>query len=220
MILPLTSDMNILDHFLAGCSGLMLTGGGDVNPSRYRAKLTASEHKALSGVDDVRDAMEIYLVRQAVRLAVPVFGICRGIQLMNVAFGGTLIPDLPGHRNPKPDALAHRLEWSKPTQMPVCGRVNTSHHQAVDRSRTDLEPVARAREVTLRQWSDLEMKFFRAVQFQPDDGSRAAIGGCQRPSTLGGTESGSASGCSLGAGWLRCRPNETPCSRAYALTHA
>src|SRR5437763_1035177 len=84
MILPLTNDRAVLDHFLSNCQGLLLTGGGDVNPRRYGGK----PHPKIFGVDDVRDEMEIYLVRKAQKRDLPVLGICRGIQLMNVAFGG------------------------------------------------------------------------------------------------------------------------------------
>ena len=168
LILPLTSDRKVLDHFLTSCGGLMLIGGGDVNPRRYRAKLTAAEREALSGVDDVRDAMEIYLVKKAARQDMPVFGICRGIQVMNVAFGGTLLPDLPGHRNPKPDALAHPLEWTEPRQLPVCKRVNTSHHQAVDRVADGFEVVARAPDGVVEAMEWPGKRFCCAVQFHPE----------------------------------------------------
>src|SRR5438876_7456743 len=140
LVLPLTSDRRALDRFLESCNGLMLTGGGDVNPRRYRGKT----HPKIFGVDDTRDEMEIYLAKRAAKRDLPVFGICRGIQVMNVAFGGTLIADLPGHRNPQPDALAHGLDWSRSRQLPACERVNTSHHQAVDRVAGKFAVVARA----------------------------------------------------------------------------
>ncbi len=164
LILPLTNDERVLDHFLESCDSLLLTGGGDVNPRRYGGK----SHPKIFGVDDVRDEMEIYLLKRALKQDTPLLGICRGIQIMNVAFGGTLIPHLTGHSNPKPDALAHRLEWDSPKLLPVCERVNTSHHQAVDRVADGFEVVARAPDGVVEAMELPGKRFFCAVQFHPE----------------------------------------------------
>ena len=160
LVLPLTSDRHALDRFLKSCDGLLLTGGGDVNPHRYGGK----SHPKIFGVDDKRDEMEIYLVKQAARRDLPVLGICRGIQVMNVAFGGTLIPHLPGHRRPK----LHRVKWTRPRRLPVCERVNTSHHQAVERVAKGFEVVARAPDGVVEAMEWPGKRFFCAVQFHPE----------------------------------------------------
>ena len=160
LVLPLTSDRRALDRFLESCNGLMLTGGGDVNPRRYRGKT----HPKIFGVDDTRDEMEIYLAKCAAKRDLPVFGICRGIQVMNVAFGGTLIEDLPGHRSRR----LHRLDWDTPEQLPVCRQVNTSHHQAVDRVAGKFAVVARAADGVVEAMEWPGKRFFCAVQFHPE----------------------------------------------------
>ena len=172
LILPLTDDRKLLDLFLQRCNGLMLIGGGDVNPSRYGRRLRRPERKTLSGVDDVRDEMEIYLCRRALKRDLPVLGICRGIQLINVAFGGTLLPHVVGHRNPKPDALAHKIEWVRDGKLrralDGCDKVNTTHHQAVDRVAKGFQVVARAPDGIVEAMEKPNARFFCAVQFHPE----------------------------------------------------
>src|SRR5207249_7851790 len=84
---PAMAPEDIVERF----DGLLLLGGGDVEPSRYGAK----RHRRVYGVDPERDELEIGLVRAAVRAGIPTLGICRGPQVVNVAFGGTLHPHLP-----------------------------------------------------------------------------------------------------------------------------
>jgi len=84
------------DEVLASLDGLVLAGGNDVDPATYGAE----PHPATAGLVPVRDATELALTRRAVQLDLPVLGICRGMQVLNVAMGGTLLqhlPDVVGH---------------------------------------------------------------------------------------------------------------------------
>jgi len=150
----------------------MLIGGGDLNPSRYGRRLRASERKKLSGVDDLRDEMEIYLCRQASKRDLPVLGICRGLQVMNVAFGGTLVPHIAGHRHPQPAALAHRIEWVRTGKLKraLAGwrSVNTTHHQAIESVAPCFRVVARAPDGIIEAIEKPDARFFCAVQFHPE----------------------------------------------------
>ena len=121
---------------------LLLTGGGDIHPDYYGQ----AHHATTDGVDSRRDRFEMDLVVEFVKARKPVFGICRGIQLINVAFRGTLIQDVPEwlaltkgveerhHRIGNQDAR-HAVRWVNSTELAaVLGQVdevNSAHHQAV-----------------------------------------------------------------------------------------
>ena len=126
------------DELLDRLDGLLLSGGNDIEPHLYGQE----PDQRLGPVDSERDSFEFALVQQAVRRGIPVLGICRGMQLINVYFGGTLIQDLgsavPTHDGPHTD-LAYRFHAV--TTVPgtrardVYGEtveVASAHHQAVD----------------------------------------------------------------------------------------
>ena len=173
VILPLTRDPSLLRQLLSHCQGLLLTGGADVSHKFYAPSLPARQRATIYGVDEVRDEMEIYLTRLALRNAVPVFGICRGIQVMNVALGGTLFPDIPGHDHPQAEALLHTLRWEPTSQMratlgPRAGAVNTSHHQALDQVAPDLVVTARSEDGIIEAVEHISARLFWGVQFHPE----------------------------------------------------
>jgi putative glutamine amidotransferase len=134
-----------------GFDALLLVGGGDVDPTCYGAQ----PHPEVYGTDQRRDEFEMRLVRDAVAADRPVLAICRGIQVVNVALGGTLhqhLMDLPGaiaHGSPtEADPwVTHELKVSESSRIAeACGRVaftaRASHHQAVDRLGRGLRAVA------------------------------------------------------------------------------
>jgi putative glutamine amidotransferase len=90
---------------LDACDGLLLTGGVDVEPARYGE----SRHPTVE-TDEVRDAYELALAREALERNLPVLAICRGAQVLNVAAGGTLMQDIPSVIS---EALTHQIERPK-----------------------------------------------------------------------------------------------------------
>lgn len=113
--------------------GLILCGGGDVEPKYYNEEITESK-----GIDDDRDRAELALIKAFVEAGKPVLGICRGHQILNVYFGGSLhqhMPETPVHRSGTKEDLVHPVTA---TQEGVVGTlygesftVNSFHHQAV-----------------------------------------------------------------------------------------
>ena len=142
----LTPATDRLPDAIEGLDGVLLTGGPDVRPSLYGA----GETHPTTEIDDVRDAYELPLAKAAMERRLPLLAICRGVQVLNVAAGGTLIQDLPSER---PSALNHSvtrpktaishdvevvpgtlLERIVASQLKDGHRldVNSRHHQAID----------------------------------------------------------------------------------------
>ena len=129
-------------HEIEQCDGIVLTGGEDVHPNLYNRP----EFLSLCNpnfMDERRDEFEWKVCEYIFKNATPVLGICRGLQLVNVFLGGTLIPDLPtagkenhskyyeGQDRYHPVEVLHDSELSKITNI-VFGDVNSAHHQSAD----------------------------------------------------------------------------------------
>lgn len=151
LMLPLTENPEELDYFLKTCDGFLLTGGQDVTPELY-----GEEKKPVCGeTSALRDQMDKYILIHAVELDKPVLGICRGIQLMNAVFGGSLYQDLPTefeseiahHMSPPYDRMAHTVGIVKDTPIYQILQkeqisVNSYHHQAVKKIADGFEKMA------------------------------------------------------------------------------
>ena len=123
-----------LEEAMDGVSGLLLTGGGDVDPACYN---DISQPEVLQFVNRERDEMELSLFRHAIQEDMPTLGICRGMQLINVAMGGRLIQDLPGHALSESTPNTHPVYVSPGSRFgAIIGagaiyRTNSRHHQGL-----------------------------------------------------------------------------------------
>ena len=148
----------------AGCDGLLLPGGGDMEPWRYGQTNSASR-----GLEPERDAAELDLLEHFTAEGKPVLGICRGLQTINVFFGGTLVQDLPGHNALTRDRL-HAVDTAVGTFGRLWGErtiVNSAHHQAVDRLGTGLQSVQWAPDGTVEALLHSKLPVW-AVQWHPE----------------------------------------------------
>ncbi len=160
----------------AGTSGLLLTGGGDIDPDLYRAR----RHPQLRNVSRQRDRFELTVLRAALARDLPVLAICRGVQLLNVALGGTLeqhLADVPQRLDHDRDRVradyAHKVhvkEHSRVAEM-LEGHnlpVNSHHHQGLETVARPLEEVAWAEDGVLEAVVSREHSWVIGVQWHPE----------------------------------------------------
>ncbi len=146
---PCVSDLEAL---IARLDAVCLSGGPDLDPEAYGA---ADRHAELGPTEPSLDAFELALSRAALERGMPLLGICRGAQALNVACGGTLHQHLPGHRQSEPGPQpTHEVEILPRTRLAAllgagALAVNSFHHQAVDRLGRGLRVAARAADGTV-----------------------------------------------------------------------
>ena len=142
-IIRLSHEDNNLEQ-LKKCQGVVLTGGEDVHP-RFYGKPEYVEKYRLDDFDVPRDEFEMQVIDHSHRLKLPLLGICRGLQIVNVFFGGTLIPDIPSSGKPEHTKYqegndrVHPIEVTKDSFLENVsglrnGEVNSAHHQSADRT--------------------------------------------------------------------------------------
>ncbi len=173
------ADAQRAAEILDAVGGLLLTGGEDVDPSRYGA----APHAALGKINPARDATELALLAGARGRRVPVLAICRGIQLLNVAMGGTLVQDLPSQRpstvnHDQPEdgsQRTHDVVIVDGTRLAAATgaaamQVNSYHHQAVDRLASGLRVCATAPDGLIEAVEPEDPEWWAvAVQWHPED---------------------------------------------------
>jgi len=191
-VLHVGGEVRLLDPSMkvadvgGGIDALLLTGGEDVAPSRYGEQ----PHPSVVDVDPQRDEFEIALLADARRRDLPVFAICRGIQLLNVAAGGTLVQDIPSqvpgaieHRLTVPphepyslahevwldrDTLLSRLMRERLSDTDAC-ETNSRHHQAVKQVASGFRVSATAPDGVIEAIEDSTARFCLGVQWHPEN---------------------------------------------------
>jgi putative glutamine amidotransferase len=181
IMLPVTRDPEAIARYLGIVDGLLLSGGVDVAPAYFGE----APHPQLGPVDDDRDTTELPLIREALAQDMPMFAICRGIQSLNVALGGTLIQDIPSQT---PSAIHHqqndvgipRSQTSHAVRIVPASRLhsivgaeemqtNSFHHQALKQVAPGLVVTAYAQDDIIEAAESPAHRYVVAVQFHPEE---------------------------------------------------
>lgn len=179
VIIPSGIPGSAIKNLVHELDGILITGGPDLETKRFNG----IDHPRVYGVDIDRDQLEIDLVNLASRSRKPLLGICRGIQVINVAFGGDLFTDIHDQVSgslrhdwfpdyPR-DLLAHEIQIKSQSLLHEILQidkmeVNSLHHQAIRTVAKDLEPVASAMDGIIEAVEYHEHPFLIGVQWHPE----------------------------------------------------
>lgn len=175
VMMPLTDDSEALTEALSLCDGFLLTGGQDVSPRLYGEE----KSPACGEVCPLRDRVDCEILEYALRENRAVLGICRGIQLINAYFGGTLYQDLPSeygsetehHMSPPYDKAVHDVLLSPPLSELLGSEkigVNSYHHQAIKTLGEGLSELARSEDGLIEAVAVQSASFALATQWHPE----------------------------------------------------
>jgi putative glutamine amidotransferase len=177
LLLPVITDLDSIRAQLSLVDGLILSGGQDVDPAHYNE----NPHPLLGEISAERDDFELNLLRIAHEQKKPIFGICRGLQLMNVAFGGTLYQDISQRAEKK--SIDHNMGMSaislhqvdlEPASLlhAIFGKdtieINSFHHQAVKDLAPGFKVIARAKDGLIEGIVKADSSWTLGVQWHPE----------------------------------------------------
>lgn len=176
-IMPICENENIIKKMIENVDGIIMTGGVDIHPFRFNEE----PNPKIGAISKERDDFDFLLMKCAFEKNKPIFGICRGIQLINVFFGGTLIQDIAYQKNtnilhsqtaPR-DVATHKIKIKKNSIIydifGEYGEVNSFHHQAIDKLAKDFKITSTANDGIIES---IEYKkkdaFIFGVQWHPE----------------------------------------------------
>ncbi|WP_445505711.1 gamma-glutamyl-gamma-aminobutyrate hydrolase family protein [Niallia sp. 03091] len=177
IILPFVQE-ELAEEMVEQCDAILLSGGEDVDPSMYKQ----DPHQMLGATTPLRDKVEWNIIKAAMRRNLPILAICRGVQILNVALGGTLIQDIPSVVK---DSIKHSqtvdrswdTHWIKVDEnsrlAAILGdttvRVNSLHHQAIDQVGHDLQVVAQSADGIIEAVEHTNYSnFLLGIQWHPE----------------------------------------------------
>ena len=176
LLAPTPADLDDPSELLGLLDGVLITGGSDLDPARYGAE----PHAETTPTSAERDAFELMLVRAAAERDLPCLGICRGMQIVNVAYGGTLDQHLPDrleddiHRGAGGDFADHRVRVEPGSLAALAAgaeevAVKSYHHQGVTRIGEGLRVTGHAGDGTVEAIEDPARRFVLGVLWHPEE---------------------------------------------------
>ena len=186
VVLPCAPSPKLVAEYVRRCDGVMITGGDDLQPELYAAKISPELRKTVGRTDAQRDLLETLVVKECFAQQKPLLAICRGHQILNVTLGGTLFVDIPSQvktsinhvRLTQKDRVVHDVTLESGSMLAqVFGKtvigVNSSHHQAVKDVARPLKVTGRSSDgiievLELREEDAGLMPYLLGVQFHPE----------------------------------------------------
>jgi len=179
LAIPLLQDKNALKILAHRLDGIILSGGPDIDPSYFHEM----PHPCLGSVCPQRDETEIFITAEIIKLSKPLLGICRGLQVMNVAMGGTLYQDISSNIKEPIKHIQDAPRWHKSHEIEIVDidsliykiigkrriRVNSFHHQSVERPAPDFKITALAPDGVIEAMESNVGGFCLGVQWHPEE---------------------------------------------------
>lgn len=176
---PPLQDKGVLNTIVQKLDGIILSGGPDIDPSCYNQL----PHPRLGNICPRRDQSEIYIAAEFMKRSKPILGICRGIQVINVAMGGTLCQDIPSCIKGSIQHMQVAPRWHKSHEIEIIDmdsllykiigkrriKVNSFHHQSVDRPAPGLKITATAPDGVVEAVESKAGNFCIGIQWHPED---------------------------------------------------
>lgn len=178
--IPSIDDEKYIDEILKKIDGLLIPGGDDVNPLLYHEEITLYS----KGIDNLLDIFQIKLIRKALKKDLPILGICRGHQVINVAFSGTLYQDISHYKvniivihdqlklGYSEKEKVHEVTFVENSILEkIYGKTlmtNSFHHQIIKNIGNGLEPIGFTKDGVIEALVSKEHKFVLSVQWHPE----------------------------------------------------